>query len=68
MKSYASHADIILESADIRETHHFATVIGYGAAAVNPYLALESMYGLRDEGLLDKDYLNDKLLLSILQQ
>jgi len=48
-----SYADIILESADIRETHHFATVIGYGAAAVNPYLALESMYGLRDEGVLD---------------
>ncbi|PKI18175.1 glutamate synthase large subunit [Colwellia sp. 12G3] len=48
-----SYADIILESADIRETHHFATVIGYGAAAVNPYLALESMYGLRDEGILD---------------
>jgi glutamate synthase (NADPH/NADH) large chain len=48
-----SYADIILESADVRETHHFATVIGYGAAAVNPYLALESMYGLRDEGVLD---------------
>ncbi len=48
-----SYADIILESADIRETHHFATVIGYGAAAVNPYLALESMFALRDEGVLD---------------
>ncbi len=48
-----SSADIILESADIRETHHFATVIGYGAAAINPYLALESIFALRDEGVLD---------------
>jgi len=56
-----SHVDIILESADIRETHHFATVIGYGAAAVNPYLALESMYGLRDEGVLDSKLSNDQI-------
>ncbi|MFT6918242.1 MAG: glutamate synthase (NADPH/NADH) large chain [Cognaticolwellia sp.] len=56
-----SYADIILESADIRETHHFATVIGYGAAAVNPYLALESMYGLRDEGVLDSQLSNDQI-------
>lgn len=56
-----SYADIILESADIRETHHFATVIGYGAAAVNPYLALESMFGLRDEGVLDSTLTNDQI-------
>ena len=56
-----SYADIILESADIRETHHFATVIGYGAAAVNPYLALESMYGLRDEGVLNSELSNEQI-------
>jgi glutamate synthase (NADPH/NADH) large chain len=56
-----SYVDIILESADIRETHHFATVIGYGAAAVNPYLALESMYGLRDEGVLDRQLSNAQI-------
>ena len=48
-----SYVDIILESADIRETHHFATVIGYGAAAVNPYLAIESIIDLRNDGVLD---------------
>ena len=57
-----SGADIILESGDIRETHHFATVIGYGAAAVNPYLALESMYGLRDEGVLDSKLTDDDIV------
>jgi len=57
-----SGADIILESGDIRETHHFATVIGYGAAAVNPYLALESMYGLRDEGVLDSKLTDEEIV------
>ncbi|MBU2870590.1 glutamate synthase large subunit [Colwellia sp. E2M01] len=61
-QSLRSYADIILESADIRETHHFAAVIGYGAAAINPYLALESMYGLRDEGILNKDLTNDQIV------
>ena len=56
-----SYADIILESADVRETHHFATVIGYGAAAVNPYLALESMFALRDEGVLDTKLTNEQI-------
>ncbi len=32
--------DIVVESGEPREVHHFATLIGYGAAAVNPYLAL----------------------------
>ena len=57
-----SGADIILEVGDIRETHHFATVIGYGAAAVNPYLALESMYGLRDEGVLDSKLTDEDIV------
>ena len=32
---------IILESGEPREVHHFATLLGYGACAVNPYLAHE---------------------------
>ena len=47
---------IILESAEPREVHHFATLLGYGASAVNPYLALESIQGMIEDGLLDKDY------------
>ncbi|MFT7681589.1 MAG: glutamate synthase (NADPH/NADH) large chain [Moritella dasanensis] len=52
-------ADLILEVADIRETHHFATVLGFGAAAVNPYLALESLYSLRDDGVINPKFSND---------
>ena len=46
----------ILESAEPREVHHFATLLGYGACAVNPYLAHETIGQLIDQGLLDKDY------------
>lgn len=47
---------LILESGEPREVHHFATLLGYGACAVNPYLAQESIHCLIKEGLLDKDY------------
>ncbi len=36
------HASIEVESGEARETHHFAVLIGYGASAVNPYLALDT--------------------------
>jgi glutamate synthase (ferredoxin) len=47
---------IILESAEPREVHHFATLLGYGACAINPYLAQESIKELIDNRMLDKDY------------
>ena len=47
---------LILESGEPREVHHFATLLGYGACAINPYLAHETIGQLIDEGLLDKDY------------
>lgn len=55
-------ADIILEVADVRETHHFATVLGYGASAVNPYLALETLYALRDEAVVDPELSNKQVV------
>ena len=47
---------VILESAEPRNVHHFATLLGYGARAVNPYLAHECIRQAIHEGLLDKDY------------
>jgi len=46
---------VILESAEPRDVHHFAALLGYGARAVNPYLAQETVGQLIGEGLLDKD-------------
>lgn len=47
---------MILESGEPRTVHHFAALLGYGASAVNPYLAQETIHELIHEDLLDKDY------------
>ena len=47
---------MILESAEPRDVHHFATLFGYGASAVNPYLAQDCIGELIAEGALNKDY------------
>ena len=47
---------LILESGEPREVHHFATLLGYGACAINPYLAQESVKELIENHMLDKDY------------
>ena len=49
-------AGIVIEAGDIRETHHVATLIGYGAAAVNPYLTFETIKGLIKSGLIDSKF------------
>ncbi len=41
---------LIVEAGDVREVHHVALLIGYGAAAVNPYLAMESVEDLARDG------------------
>ncbi len=45
-------ADLVLETAEAWEAHHFACLVGYGAAAVNPYLALETVADLARSGEL----------------
>ncbi|MEH6548831.1 MAG: glutamate synthase large subunit [Pseudomonadales bacterium] len=61
LEGLRAKVDLILEVGDIRETHHFATVLGYGAAAVNPYLAFESMYEMRDEGVIESSLSNGQI-------
>ncbi len=48
-------AGLVVESGEPREIHHMATLIGYGAAAINPYLLFESLDELHDEGKLPGD-------------
>ena len=43
---------LIVEAGDVREVHHMALLIGYGAAAVNPYLAMETVEELAATGYL----------------
>ena len=47
---------LILESGEPRRVHDFATLLGYGACAINPYLAQQTIHELIEEGLLNKDY------------
>ena len=43
---------IIIETAEAREVHHFCLLFGYGADAINPYLAYETLIHAKDEGLI----------------
>ena len=47
---------IVLESGEPRAVHHFATLLAYGASAINPYLAIETIHELIHDEFLDKDY------------
>src|SRR6266852_2490102 len=42
----------VIESGEPREVHHFALLLGYGAAAINPYLAFETLSDMINQGLL----------------
>jgi len=44
---------IVVETGEAREVHHHCLLIGYGADAINPYLAFEALWKARREGLLD---------------
>ena len=46
---------LIIESGEPREVMHFALLIGYGASAVNPYLAIETLEDMAQRGLLPAD-------------
>lgn len=53
---------IIIETAEPTEVHHFAALLGFGASAVNPYLAMDTLYELTSDRTIDKEYteaLND---------
>jgi glutamate synthase (NADPH/NADH) large chain len=52
---------IIVETGEAREVHHFCLLVGYGADAVNPYLAFEALRWLRRSGELDASRSDDQL-------
>lgn len=52
---------LIVETGDARETHHFATLLGYGADAVNPYLIKETLISLQEQDKIDSELNCEKL-------
>jgi len=55
-------AAIVLETAEAREVHHMCVLLGYGADAINPYLAMECILKLNREGLIKKKFSDDALI------
>jgi len=55
-KNLRCDANIIVETASCRDPHQFAVLIGFGATAIYPYLAYETLAQLIDNGTLDKTY------------
>ena len=53
---------IVLESGEAREVHHFCLLAGYGADAVNPYLAFESLRDAKDHGHLKESFTEEKIV------
>lgn len=60
-KGMRGQVGIIVEAGDVWEVHHFACLIGFGATAINPYLALSSIRDMKETGKLKTD-LNDEEL------
>ncbi|AYD47917.1 glutamate synthase large subunit [Arachidicoccus soli] len=52
---------LVVEAGDIWETHHFACLVGFGATAINPYLALSTIRSLKLTGRIESDYSVEKL-------
>lgn len=61
-KAKRTRLGIILETGEAREVHHHCLLVGYGADAINPYLAFESLWQAQRDGLLPKDYDDEKIV------
>ncbi len=60
-KGLRGRVGIVVEAGDIWETHHVATLIGYGASGVNPYMAFETLANMKARHLINSDYSVEKL-------
>ncbi len=59
-KGTRTSCGLVIESAEPREIHHFATLIGYGANAINPFLAFETIEDMRSRKLIREDLTQDQ--------
>ena len=55
---------IVLETGEAREVHHHCLLTGYGADAINPYLAFEALWQVNKEGLLGDKYTDEENLVT----
>ena len=60
-KGLRGQVGLVIEAGDVWEVHHFACLIGFGATAINPYLALSSIHDMKITGKLETDLDEEKL-------
>ncbi len=61
-KGIRTNCGLVVETGEAREIHHFATLIGYGANAINPYLAFETIEDMRKRKLITPDISHDQAI------
>ncbi|PSR53810.1 glutamate synthase large subunit [Adhaeribacter arboris] len=66
-KGLRGKVGIVVEAGDAWEVHHFATLISYGASAVNPYLAFETIVQMRANGVIKSDLTQDKMFYNYIK-
>jgi glutamate synthase (NADPH) large chain len=60
-KGLRAKVGIVIEAGDVWESHHFATLIGFGASGINPYMAFETIKSMKEKNMLNVDYPYAKL-------
>ncbi|KAJ1554396.1 glutamate synthase [NADH], partial [Cladochytrium tenue] len=58
---------LVVETGEAREVHHFCVLLGYGADAICPYLAFESMMKLRRDGVLKHELTDEKIVYNFIK-
>ena len=61
-QSKRTRIGLVVETGEAREVHHHCLLIGYGADAINPYLAFEALWQARRDGLMDSTLDDDKIV------
>lgn len=67
-KQKRTRAGLIVESGEAREVHHHCLLVGYGADAINPYLAFEALWQARRDGMLDTNFDDDDQVVEAYRQ
>lgn len=66
-KGLRGKVGLVVEAGDVWEVHHFATLISFGASAVNPYLAFESIVDLKQTDIIKADLSEEKMFYNYIK-
>lgn len=63
-KGLRGKVGLLVEAGDVWETHHYATLIGFGASGVNPYLVFQTIHDMKKRNVLNEDLTEEKALFN----